>query len=711
MASSGGCDPFCYLTTPSASVAVYTWKDMPERSLPNYSVESNKLFRRAMHGGRTEATQFVWPPASPPYVPPSVTDFNQRFSPTEELRKIDVNSLYPTVEVKYRYPVGYPSELWGKPVPDTWPKELWPPDEKDPEQRVPPIAIDFGDDPEVVAECNLYFLNPDYFAFCVVDVTPPTDLLSPVLPTYENGKLKFTLRPGGQFGQYAVYSPLLRRAVEKGYKIDRWHGAAVWTEDKFPPLDKGVWLSYVRREMRIKDEASGFPHEVKTAEQKAQWLYDYSQKPLNVLLDLALSEEKMVPNEGRKAVAKLRLNNLWGKFTQKEQYSSTVILTDDDVGALYNDYVWNSSRRILRKIPLRDNMMEIVWEESRRKTASERAVMSARAVDEAERLEPELDDPRRNPRPSASMHSVIPGALVPMYAQLFMYDYIERLGDLRGYMDTDSLVYRFDPQNPSHVAREIKDEVGHGLGYFKDELVNKDGSRKVVRQFRSGGAKNYLLIYDNGSADSTVKGIQKGRLNPEYQAAFLRAKTIQEGLGLPDSKGPSLHNIPFGDKPARNHDKQVVYTKSDAQRVYSLVNDKLELFPDGSTLPYGHEQVEAKRAFFRRWEQREFWLQQLEEANRLADSMTLKQDEWEGRPPGMSRHLASKRRAESEIKEEKQREVKQARILAAGEQERRREEKELQQNEDHDEEKMEDVREARAPRPDPAVFEGLMEVD
>jgi hypothetical protein len=53
----------------------------------------------------------------------------------------------------------------------------------------------------------------------------------------------------------------------------------------------------------------------------------------------------------------MTFSHRWGKFTQKEQYSSTTILTDDDAGALYNDFVFNPARRILRKIPLRDNAL------------------------------------------------------------------------------------------------------------------------------------------------------------------------------------------------------------------------------------------------------------------------------------------------------------------------------------------------------------------
>jgi hypothetical protein len=718
MDSSGGMDPFRYLTTPASSLAVYIWKDMREKTIPNYSIESNKLFRRGMHGGRTEATQFTWPLASPPRPPPDVTDFNVRFSPTEELHKIDVNSLYPSVEVMYRYPVGYPSKLWGKPVPDKWPKELWPPDPYEENKRVPPEPIDGQDDPDTMKEWHDYFLHEDVFAFLVVDVTPPTALLSPVLPVVENGKLKFTLLPGGALGQYAVYSPLLRRAKQAGYVIERYHGAAVWDgrprlgdPAKFPQPEYGIWKEYVCREMKAKEEASGFPPEVQTPEQKRQYLRDYAAKPLNRLIGLRLEEKKMVKNEGKKNTAKGRLNNLWGKCTQNEEYTHTEIFTAEDADRLYNDFVCNKRRRIVLRIPLPDNMLEVTWKEERRATRSEKATMSDEQLEAREQVEQELPRSEHNPRPSNSLHAVIPGALVPMYGQLFMYDFIHRLKEQRCYMDTDSFVYRSDPQNPRHVEREIRDEVGTGLGFFKDELVSKDGSRKRVTEFRSGGPKNYLLLYQGGGSDSTVKGIQKGRMNAEYQAAFLRAKVIQVGLGLPDSKGPCSHRVSFGDKPARDREHQRIYTKRDAFRTYNLVNDKLELFPDGSTLPYGHELVEAKRAFFHRPEQKKYWMEQLQLANRLAEEKSIKQDEWEGKPPGMLRHEGRKRRAEADGKDEKKGEAKRARVAQAGDRLRREEEKEAHQRDDLDDEKMEDVGAARQPRPDPAVFEGLMEVD
>lgn len=157
-----GCDPLCYMTTPSASIALFRARDLQNGYLPNYSLTANRIFRRAMHGGRVETTQWMWK------VPGQESN-------TETLRKVDINSLYPTVEVKYRYPIGYPDDLLGEPVPDRWPAELYP------SHGQGPVRLSMDDDENDIHECLEWLLHEDRFAFLVVDVVPPTKLFTPVL--------------------------------------------------------------------------------------------------------------------------------------------------------------------------------------------------------------------------------------------------------------------------------------------------------------------------------------------------------------------------------------------------------------------------------------------------------------------------------------------------------------------------------------------------
>jgi hypothetical protein len=445
-----GCDPLQYLTTPAACIALFRAKDMQPGTLPNYTLAANRIFRKGMHGGRVEATQFFWPPPSD----------HPDYSATEQLKKVDINSLYPAVEARYRYPRGFPDELCGYPAPlSKWPKDLWQPDPENGEQLLEPTPLKLDTDDEL-EEVLDYLLDDKRFSFLIADITPPKDLLVPVLPEKVNGKLKFHLEP---LKKYAVFSPLLRLAREKNYKVTRLYGAAVWNDVPLPK--NGVFKSYVQREMREKDEASGWPKECKTDEQKQQFLRDYAAHPLNKLLGLELRSERIEDNPGRKAVAKLRLNNLWGKMTQKEIYSETTVFHGDQIDAFF-DLLHDVNKRVQQVFVLKDNMVEVAWKkEFRRPKLAPGEEEEAEDEEEKEsyaELERLLEDD--NPRPTPSLHSVIPGALVPMYGQIEMYRYMDRLGAQRCYMDTDSLIYRYDSENKTHY--DIT-EVGRFLGQFK----------------------------------------------------------------------------------------------------------------------------------------------------------------------------------------------------------------------------------------------------
>lgn len=655
-----GCDPLQYLTTPAACLAVYRCLDLQPGSVPNYTIPLNRVFRRALSGGRVEATQFYWPT---PYTPP-----------TERLYKIDINSLYPAVSVEFRYPIGYPDAYYGRPAPDRWPAGT-------------PGVRELAEDDDGLALLP-ELLAADCFAFLVVDVEPPRDLLAPLLPLKEDNKNKYTLEPKRQ---YAVYSPMLRRAVDAGYRVTRVWGAALWRADKFPHPAHGIWTTYVKRWMKEKDEASDYPPECKSDEQKAAYLERYRAWPLNH--NNALSPERVEANPGRKAVAKLRANNLWGKFTQKELYAETQLFRADqldELWALLND---QARVRVLRLIPLDENALEVSFQQRLSEDAQEDAEASL--------------------RPFATPHMVVPGALVPMYGQLKMYEFVELLGEQRCYMDTDSLIYRYDPENKEH--RFIGgDALGPFLGQFKDELQQDDGSRLTVTHFGSAGAKNYVLLFADGQpGKSTVKGLPRSKLHPDFQWWFVKASAIAHGLGEP-AKAPSAVDVGvtrFLRDGTREGVRTVPWTLQ-----YGLVNDKVELFPDGSTLPIGHADVERMRAHFARDEP--FWRAELREALAKVEQLRPTQAEWavedkqeqklagnkRGRPPA---HDSDDEADEKDNSNDDRRLRFNARAQQAGARLRRERVREAEIELDLDDDGAADL-EMALERPDPDMFDGMM---
>lgn len=684
MKSSGiDCDPLQYITTPSACLALFRARDMDPGSIPNYSIEVNRLFRTALYGGRTEATQFYWPQPDTP--------------PTERLFKVDVNSLYPHVEAKYRYPIGYPTELIGRPgFRDRWPHDLWVEDDEGHKQ--PPDAVPL--EQKIVQGLLDTLLSENTFAFLVVDVTPPTDLLVPVLGHKHKGKLKFTLEP---LWEYAVFSPMLRKAREKGYVVTKLWGAAWWDEAHCPPPEVGLFRAYVARELREKDEANGWPPSIVTEEQKQQYCATYANHSMNQLLGVSLRPDRVEKNDGRREVAKLRLNNLWGKMTQKELYCTTRLFFPDQM----DEFIMYQMRRDIRRVRcvfLANDVVEVAYRpEYRDRPKGQRDIEFPEDDDQAHKLDPKL-----HPRPTASIHAVIPGSLVPMYGQLEMYNYMDILGAQRGYMDTDSLIYRYDPENKEH--KQLPEGCfGNFLGQFKDELKSDDGkSNKLVKSYAAGGPKNYVLLYkdlDERKGTSTVKGLRRGKLHPGYQAAFLKAKVLQLCLGLSNEQGPNLHNVRFVQF-LRLHKFQEVKTL-DAIRRYDLVNDKVELFIDGSTLPIGHRDVAARRAEVD--QKRDYWSQQLVDAMQVVEQKQDEQDSWDGRPVGSSRAEAKRHREQADEQQEEQRAAQRVRLEQVGDRLHRENEDYDMAIGDVDQAALEEYRMAHESHPDPALFDGMLE--
>ena len=221
--------------------------------------------RNAFFGGRTEAVALH-----------AVTDDN------EEIRYVDITSLYPWVNKNCEYPVGHP-EIITQPV----------------DQSI-----------------------HSYFGLACVDILPPPGLYHPVLPVRAAGKLTFPLcrtcvqeeqeKPLLSRNHFCPHTdsertlrgtwctPELIKAVQKGYVISRIH--EVW---HFPPEQRrtALFADYVNKWLKIKQESAGWPSWCDTLEDKREYILRYQQKE-GIRLDIS----QISKNPGRRATAKLMLN-------------------------------------------------------------------------------------------------------------------------------------------------------------------------------------------------------------------------------------------------------------------------------------------------------------------------------------------------------------------------------------------------------------------
>ncbi|CAG2238521.1 unnamed protein product [Mytilus edulis] len=188
-----------------------------------------------------------------------------------------------------------------------------------------------------------------YFGFAKVRVLPPRNLFHPVLPyTTRDGKLKFPLckkcadiefqdkcvcldKDRAIVGTWCT--PELELAVSKGYQILKLY--EVYHFNDTSEYDRktgtgGLFAGYVNMFLKLKQEASGFPQECQTEEEKLDYIIKYAEKE-NIRLDY----EQINKNPGLRTLAKICLNSFWGKFGQRLNMSQLTFLYNTEVDKFF----------------------------------------------------------------------------------------------------------------------------------------------------------------------------------------------------------------------------------------------------------------------------------------------------------------------------------------------------------------------------------------
>jgi hypothetical protein len=432
--------------------------------------------RDALYGGRTEPTKLL-------YICPK----------NHKIRYIDVCSLYPTVMFYDYYPVGHPIKIY------------------EPKQY-----------------------NPDWFGFIKCKIVPPRGLYHPVLPckinTGKSEKLMFTLcntcpRFRNQncnhsddkraiTGTWTTVK--LNKAIEKGYKIEKVY--EVWHfEEKSNELFKG----YVQDFMKIKLETSVDENKMNEEEINKFITETYFQ------LGIKLDKDKIGLNEGRKAVAKMCLNSLWGKFGQRQNMSKTEYVTS--VNRFYQ-IILNDKIDDINYTLINDEMIQMSY------------CLKDVFVE---------NDFSTN---------VFIAAFTTSNARLRLYEKLDELGDRVCYYDTDSIVYIDDG------SKSIK--TGKCLGDWENELKGDDYGIRWV----SPGPKSYEMNTIQGDIKFRFKGFvlnyESGKIiNGESMESMIRGLVkeliVEENRITREPKTKDLVNKLIQKKFVFDFDKRVINKLSD----------------------------------------------------------------------------------------------------------------------------------------------------
>ena len=363
--------------------------------------------RDAFYGGRTNATKLLY-----------------KFKDNECGRYIDFCSLYPTVQFYNDYPVGHPTKIFN------------------PEKH-----------------------DKSWYGLIKCKVVAPRNLYHPVLPqrikvdSYE--KLIFTLckkcaetrnqnkcehndTERSFTGSWTTDE--VNKAIEKGYKVLKTY--EVWHFDK---TTDSLFKGYIRRFMKIKLESSKY--DFKTNEEETNF-------KARIKDSLDIDVEKFEFNAGKRSLAKLALNSLWGKFAQRSNMSQTKYVTDvsEFYEILLNDKFDNINIQFIN-----DNMVQMTYN------------FKDQFVD------------------NSNNTNIFIACFTTSHARLKLYNKLDYLNDKVLYFDTDSIIYVDDG------TKNIK--TGDMLGEMTDEL-----SGKGISSFVSTGPKSYSFKYGDSNEKSCIKG-------------------------------------------------------------------------------------------------------------------------------------------------------------------------------------------------------------
>lgn len=383
-----------------------------------FDIRRPMQMRDGFYGGRTEPTKLYY-----------------KCQGDEKIRYVDYTSLYPAVQYgvfrgltseTYKdkriveYPVGHPVYI---------------------SKQYPDVIKDFG-----------FGRIQQYFGFVHCRVQPPEGLYHPVLPDrrMKNGKcekLVFDLKE--KEGMWTTVE--LEKAWEKGYTL-----LEVYEIIHFPERRSDLFRDYVKTFLKIKQEAGGWSkYGCSTEAEKDEYVERYKEE-----MGIEMEKHRVEHNPGLYYIAKLCLNSLWGKYGQRDMFSTTKdTFTSDQFDAIME----NDENQILTVL-LHENDARTV--KYKKKCAFSSAPAST---------------------------NIAIAAFTTAYARLRLYEALELLGDAVLYMDTDSVIF---------VDRGQDVVLGDYLGDLTDELDAGDW----ITEFVSTGPKSYAYNTHKGKQVCKVKG-------------------------------------------------------------------------------------------------------------------------------------------------------------------------------------------------------------
>jgi hypothetical protein len=198
----------------------------------------------------------------------------------------------------------------------------------------------------------------------------------------------------------------IRLAVQKGYRLVKVYEVYEYQVTRYDPQTRegGLFAQYIDTFLKLKAEASGFPDWVQNADDEDRYVRDF-----NTSEGVALDKEAIRPNPAKRGLAKLCLNSMWGKLTERNNRTKTKLITDPL--ELYR-FLSMPGIEVANLVFANDTMVWASW----RFIAEEKV-------------------------PSLGHTNEVIGAYVTAGARIHLYGYLDRLQERALYCDTDSVLY------------------------------------------------------------------------------------------------------------------------------------------------------------------------------------------------------------------------------------------------------------------------------
>jgi hypothetical protein len=334
----------------------------------------------------------------------------------------------------------------------------------------------------------------------------------------------------------------VRMAVQKGYNVVEIYEIYEYEVTRYDPQtgQGGLFAEYIDTFLKLKAEASGYPDWVRTPEDEIRYIDSFYASE-NIRL------EAVKPNAAKRGLAKLCLNSMWGKLTERNNRTKVKLITDPH--ELYR-FLATPGIEVASLMFANDDVVWASW-----RYTEEENIPNLRHTNE------------------------VIGAYVTAGARLHLYSYLDRLQRRAIYCDTDSVLF----VQPSDEAPLV--ETGDCLGAMTSELKPSE----YIEEFVSGGPKNYAYrIVD--SATNKKKTICKVRgITLNYNAShFVNFDSIRDMILGQEEESVTVHTE-HKIKRKRKSGGMVSIITEPEDKTYRISFFKRRRLHDETSVPFGYK--------------------------------------------------------------------------------------------------------------------------